>query len=136
MIILLRPVYSRQTERCARPVIFQGLSSAMALSVTPLHAPALRGPVRKTLQLVPILPAQKQEFLGTHVRGFLAQKRFKPPLEVGAVLRLQAIASRRDPIQLHGLPHRPCLSSYPPSGADRCSCTKTQLFPRFSQIPV
>src|SRR5512135_841613 len=107
--------------------------------VTPLHAAALGGPIGKALQLVAILPGKLEKFGRGHVGRFLAKKGLKPPLQVWAVPRPQPVAPCRNPVKLNCLPHRSCLSSTnnrQPSGADRCSCTMTQVFPFFSQIPV
>jgi len=48
--------------------------------VAALSAPALRGPVDETLQLVPMFPGKLEEFPGVEMRGFLAQKSFHAPL--------------------------------------------------------
>lgn len=63
-----------------------------------LDAAALCGPIDESLQLVAMAPAELEEFSGVEVRGFLTQKGFEAPLDIGAAPRCEAIAARGNPI--------------------------------------
>src|SRR5882762_9758741 len=78
--------------------------------VSPLHAAAFGGPVGEPLQLVAVFPYQLNKFRCGQVRRFFSQKRFKPPLQVGAIPRPQPVTPSRNPVKLKCLPHRSCLS--------------------------
>ena len=75
------------------------------LSVATLHMAPFSSPVGKTLQLFAMLPAQMEELAGIELGAFLAQERFKPPLQVGTVPRIESIAAGDSPIVTKHVPH-------------------------------
>jgi hypothetical protein len=113
--------------------------------VAALHAAAFRGPIRKNMQPMPVFPSYFEKFASIHVGCFFSQEGFQAPLQIGTGPRTQTIAARSHPIKPENIPHesilttvspvRPAQHGYP-SGAEMCSCTSSQSFPRFSQIPV
>lgn len=63
-----------------------------------LCATAFGCPIGEARQLVTVFPVESDKFARIEISAFLAKKRFKAPLEVGAVPRMEPVASGHGPV--------------------------------------
>jgi len=74
--------------------------------VAPALEPAsLRGPVHEAFHMVAVFPGKMKELAWRQIGALFAEKRFKPPAQVGAFPWIEAIAPGRIPVIMKCLEH-------------------------------
>jgi hypothetical protein len=79
----------------------------------PLDTPPFRGPIHKTHHVRTVFPGQPQKFSRIQIFRFWAKKSLKPPAQVRALPRFEAIPASNVPVVPQCLKHRSYTGKWP-----------------------